>query len=304
MANIKAQDLPEKLTKAVKDDRVLMIDSEDYNRLKTQPAEYYRWDDWVSPTVEVVDTPPWTVPAWHTVTITDKNWPKSFFVKDWWWDMEKAVYDKNDNGIVDDAEHAEDADNLWWKPASAYAEKTWIKTINNQSLIWEWNITIEWWSGGDSIVKIFTLETSDFNSEWHLTDLTKAQAIYDWVNSWKDAVIYYDTDYYRMSTKTSDYVIFELIYKWNEYSLDFIETLSIYIFYDSWTVTDCQTNVSRFENPAIVYFYSQLSVETAQEVVDYYSKELRNDIMAIYEENVYYFNNAYYDNTEDKTYIT
>ena len=42
MANIKAQDLPEKLTKAVKDDRVLMIDSEDYNRLKTQPAEYYR----------------------------------------------------------------------------------------------------------------------------------------------------------------------------------------------------------------------------------------------------------------------
>lgn len=62
----------------------------------------------------------------------------------WWsgtWDMLKSVYDTNDNGIVDNAEA------LWWVPASDYATKTWIKTINNQSLIWEWNITIEWWSG-------------------------------------------------------------------------------------------------------------------------------------------------------------
>ena len=170
MANIKAQDLPEKLTKAVPDDRVLMIDSEDYNRLKTQPAEYYRWDDWVSPTVNVIDTPPWQEPAWHTVEITDVNWKKSFFVKDWWWDMEKAVYDKNDNGIVDDAEA------LGWRPAEDYALKEDVQDHIN---------------------------TKTFYIKWE-SDLTTAQEIFERFKQGKNPIVIYQNVSFNMSNLFND----------------------------------------------------------------------------------------------------
>ena len=170
MANIKAQDLPEKLTKAVPDDRVLMIDSEDYNRLKTQPAEYYRWDEWVSPTVNIIDTPPWQTPAWHTVEITDVNWKKSFFVKDWWWDMEKAVYDKNDNGIVDDAEA------LGWRPAEDYALKEDVQDHIN---------------------------TKTFYIKWE-SDLTTAQEIFERFKQGKNPIVIYQNVSFNMSNLFND----------------------------------------------------------------------------------------------------
>lgn len=287
MANIKAQDLPEKLTKAVPDDRVLMIDSEDYNRLKTQPAEYYRWDDWVSPTVNVIDTPPWQTPAWHTVEITDVNWTKSFFVKDWWWDMEKAVYDKNDNGIVDDAEA------LGWRPAEDYALKedvqdhintktfyikwesdlttaqeiferfkqgknpiviyqnvsfnmsnlfndrlefmaskdlpydnslctpacmiyySWnnvtsvklrmltaidIKTINNETLLWQWNITIKWWAYERPVIKINLTPDKTVYKKWATASITELKAV---ITKWS-------ADLQSVTFKKNDAVISEV----------------------------------------------------------------------------------------------
>ena len=72
----------------------------------------------------------------------------------WWsgtWDMLKSVYDKNNDWVVDDAEA------LWWKPASDYALsdntqdklESWvnIKTINWNSILWPWNIELQGGSG-------------------------------------------------------------------------------------------------------------------------------------------------------------
>ena len=113
--DIKVSDLPEKTTDVVSDDKLLVIDSEDANILKQVDASKVWW---------------------------------------WWsgtWDMLKSVYDKNNNGIVDNSEA------LWWKPASDYALsddtqdklESWvnIKTINWNSILWPWNIVIQgWWT--------------------------------------------------------------------------------------------------------------------------------------------------------------
>lgn len=136
MSDINYNALPEKLTHSVTWDKVLIIDSEDGDIVKQQDALQFKWDKG-----DVWD--PWTdAPAtqfqysidgstsWHsTFTTWDKylrtsvdGWSTwSAGIKFVWengtWDMNKSVYDTDNDWVVDDSER------LWGQLPSYYA--TW-----------------------------------------------------------------------------------------------------------------------------------------------------------------------------------
>ena len=154
MADINAQNLPVKWTASVSWDKVIILDSQDGNKLKIQSASLFQWPQgtqgvqwptWATgatwpqwPTGSTwVQWPTW--PSWvgissvtsdkvwliTTVTVTKTDSTSSQFqIQDGsGWDMYMSTYDTNNSWVVDDAEH------LGWQLPSYYAPATHTHTF-------------------------------------------------------------------------------------------------------------------------------------------------------------------------------
>ncbi len=135
MADINAQNLPVKWTASVSWDKVIVLDSQDGNKLKIQSASLFQWPQGTQgvqwPTWATGATwPQWSTgatgvqwPTWPTgigissvtsdkvwlittVTVTKTDSTSSQFqIQDGsGWDMYKSIYDTNTSGVVDDSE--------------------------------------------------------------------------------------------------------------------------------------------------------------------------------------------------------
>ena len=96
----------------------------------------------------------------------------------------------------------------------------WLKTINWNSILWSGNLEVS------GITKVFTLSST--------SDLTNAQAAYDWyANGW-NPIIRYNKEEYRVSYIESTYMYFGDSYS-NNNSRPYMSSIRFGI--SSWTVT-------------------------------------------------------------------
>ena len=195
----------------------------------------------------------------------------------WWsgtWDMLKSVYDKNNDWVVDDAEA------LWWKPASDYALsddtqdklESWvnIKTINWNSILWPWNIEIQ---GGSGTVETEMSDTS--------TNAVQNKIIKAYVDSqsggwwyqvfaltgsyWSDAGQLNDTDYQTYLQAV------EYLNNWWLALLSWMWDWYFYPYYNSWNMSwFIKSGYREVDNSTwtiILYKWSSARVNIEKEVV-------------------------------------
>ena len=176
MANIFPTDFEEKNTIA-NNDFILFSDSEDWNKLKKAQYSNLKWEQWDAATITVGSVTTWA--AWSSASVVN-TWTTSAAVLD----FTIPQWDKWDT----------------WNPWSAATitvgtTTTWAAGTNasvtnsGTSSAAVLNFTIPKWADGESAnTKLFTLSST--------SDLTNAQAAYDWYLAGKYPVIKYSSKLY------------------------------------------------------------------------------------------------------------
>ena len=195
--------------------------------------------------------------TWYT--IQDKNLWATTVYNQWdtlidanvgwcfqWWNNYMFLWTKSSGTIT---KSATKVDASWYWPWNYYSSSTWITTNP-----WNSNATatdnLRWWQTwvvsnailnawvtsvngqtGDvtidsGITKIFTLSSS--------SDLTNAQAAYDWYAAGKTPIIYINYFYYHLYEVTSTYMYFGQAYSSNA-NRPIVKSIRLWI--SSWTVT-------------------------------------------------------------------
>jgi len=186
----------------------------------TAPQNPHEWDLWYDTVNHVLKIYNWT--TWETVdTDTDTRYTA--------W-----------NGINISAQNEISIDTSVVATKSDLNSKqdtlvSWtnIKTINNQSLLWSWDIMISPWETPN--VKVFTISW-----QW---DTTTWQQIYDYYKAWNTPLLKYNNVIYKLtdfSTSWTDFDIkFEWLYAFDESSsYSRIDWYTIIIFGTSDVVSD------------------------------------------------------------------
>ena len=146
-----------------------------------------------------------------------------------WWDAD-TTHAPTKNAVYDKL-NAMDTTIAWKQPT--LVSWTNIKTINWNSILWSGNLQV-WW-----ITKVFTLSST--------SDLTTAQAAYDWYVNGGNPIIKLQFRYYRFNWEHNWIVEFTASQSWQDMSLSgtiipewttwLFATYSINMTVSSWNIT-------------------------------------------------------------------
>lgn len=118
-----------------------------------------------------------------------------------------APFEPTNNGTVGQVLKKSGANSYYWANESWW----WSGNFNPENAgstgqvltkTWTWYAWESSWPAWDSNVKLFTISDD--------TDLTNAQAAYDWIRSWKLAILKYNGSYWE-TTKTADYYYYPVV---------------------------------------------------------------------------------------------
>ena len=208
MTNIFPIDFEEKLTMA-QDDYILFSDSEDGNKIKKAQYKNLKWEkgdpwtpwadwqDWAAATITV-----WSVTTWaagSSATVVN-SWTSSAAILDF--SIPQGIAWADGQDWADGAAATITVGTTTTLPAwsSATVTNSWTSSAAVLNF---------WIPKGDAWVqdaKVFTLSST--------SDLTNAQAAYDWYASWKEAIILYSWRYYYFKSTWGGSVYFAV----NEYT--------------------------------------------------------------------------------------
>lgn len=196
--DIKVNDLPEKTTDVVWDDKLLVIDSEDANILKQVDASKVWWWWWWSwytkaETDALLNAKQDTLESWTNIKTINWNsilWPWNIVIQGGWTvTVDDALSNTSENPVQNKV-----INTALQNKQDTLVSGTNIKTVNNQSLLGGGDITIQggWWYQVFALTGSYWSEASQLNDTDYQTYL---QAV-EYLNNWWLALLSWMWDWY------------------------------------------------------------------------------------------------------------